>query len=190
MESSKSIAASVGLGILIFLLLLSIVGIVYLRRYLKRLNSSKPSRKLGTCITPKEPPEFVIPPYTLIAEESDGGETVSENGDVRTDENAGKFSPPAFRRAISMPPPSDQSGNSKQGTSDREKSGVSAAGISTTEYRPQYRRAVSQFAPYSAQTKREPVKKVSLAPYGKLEVSLHFLTTKNVLIVQVCLITM
>ena len=183
MKSSESIAMSIGLGILIFLLLLSIVGIIFLRRYLKTLNGSKPSRKLGTAIMPKEPPDFVIPPYTLLTEESDGAETVSENGEAKSDEDAGKLSPPAFRRAISMPMPSGLSG--KQGLS-REEGGATTS-LSTKEYRPQYRRAVSQFAPYSAQAKREPTRKASVAPYGKLEVSLQFVTTKNLLIVQVCL---
>lgn len=187
MKSSPSIAASIGLGVIIFLLLLSIVGIIFLRRYLKTLNGSKPSRKLGTAITPKEPPDFIIPPYTLITEESDGGETISENGEAKTDEDAGNLSPPAFRRAISMPPPSGHFGI-KQGLSRAEEGG-GATGIATKEYRPQYRRAVSQFAPYSAQTKREPARKTSVAPYGKLEVSLQFVTTKNLLIVQVCLHT-
>lgn len=187
MKSSPSIAASIGLGIIIFLLLLSVVGIIFLRRYLKTLNGSKPSRKLGTAITPKEPPEFIIPPYTLITEESDGGETMSENGEAKTDEDAGDLSPPAFRRALSMPSPSAAVGT-KQGLSRCEEGG-GATGISTKEYRPQYRRAVSQFAPYSAQAKREPVRKASVAPYGKLEVSLQFVTIKNLLIVQVCLHT-
>lgn len=185
MESSQFIAASVGLGVLVFILLLSIVGIVYFRKYLTQINGSKASQKLGTYISPKEPPEFVIPPYTLIADESDG-ETLSDFGDLRTDEIGGKFTPPAFRRAISMPPPSDQSGNSKQETTEgHEETGASAVGIATAEYRPQYRRAVSQYAPYSTQIKREPVKKISIAPYGKLEVSVHFLTAKKVLFVQV-----
>lgn len=184
MKSSPSIAASIGLGILIFLLTLAIVGIVFLRRYLKTLNGSKPSRKLGTCITSKYPPEFVIPPYTLITEESDGGETVSESGENITEEDTGKLSPPAFRRAISMPSPSGPLGTSKQGLSRCEE-GEGTAGISTKEFRPQYRRAVSQFVPHSAQMKREPARKASVAPYGKLEVSLQFVTTKNLLIVQV-----
>ena len=188
MVSSQSISALVGLLVLVFILLLSIVGIVYFRKYLTKINYSKASRKIGTYISPKEPPEFVIPPYTLIADESDG-ETLSDIGDSRTDEIGGKFTPPAFRRAISMPPPSDQSRNSKQEiTEGQEESGAPAVGIATTEYRPQYRRAVSQYVPYSTQTKREPVKKISVAPYGKLEVSVHFLTAKKVLFVQVCLI--
>ena len=70
MESSQFIAASVGLGVLVFILLLSIVGIVYFRKYLTQINGSKASQKLGTYISTKEPPEFVIPPYTLIDRKS------------------------------------------------------------------------------------------------------------------------
>lgn len=183
MKSPPPIAASIGLGVLIFLLTLAIVGIVYFRRYLKTLNGPKPSRKLGTCIASKEPPEFVIPPYTLIAEESDGGETMSEYGENLTEEDTTKPSPPWFRRALSMP--SSPLAN-KPGI-PRCEEGEGTAGISTKEFRPQYRRAVSQFAPQSAQMKREPTKKVSVAPYGKLEVSLQFVTAKNLLIVQVSL---
>lgn len=181
MNSSPSIAASIGIGILIFLLVVSIVGIVFLRRYLRTLNGLKPSRKLGTSITPKDPPQFIIPPYTLLTEENDGGETVSENGEhiTKADEITGKLSPPAFRRALSMPDPSGDS-RSEEGL------GGGTAGLSTKEYRPQYRRAVSQYAPYSAQVAK---KKTSAAPYGKLEVSLQFVMTKNLLIVQVCLHT-
>lgn len=182
MNSPPPIAASIGLGILIFVLTLSIVGIIFLRRYLKTLNGPKPSRTPGTCITSKEPPEFVIPPYTLIAEESDGGETMSEYGENITEEDTAKLSPPSFRRALSMP--SGPLGN-KQGVSRCEEGELETAGISTKEFRPQYRRAVSQFAPQSAQMKREPARKVSAAPYGKLEVSLQFVTAKNLLIVQV-----
>lgn len=181
MKSPPPIAASIGLGVLIFLLTLAIVGIVYFRRYLKTLNGPKPSRKLGTCIASKKPPEFVIPPYTLIAEESDGGETMSEYGENLTEEDTTKPSPPWFRRALSMP--SSPLAN-KPGI-PRCEEGEGTAGISTKEFRPQYRRAVSQFAPQSAQMKREPTKKVSVAPYGKLEVSLQFVTAKNLLIVQV-----
>ncbi|KAJ7385427.1 hypothetical protein OS493_016511 [Desmophyllum pertusum] len=86
-----------------------------------------------------------------------------------------KLSPPAFRRALSMPDPSGDS-RSEEGL------GGGTAGLSTKEYRPQYRRAVSQYAPHSAQVAK---KKTSAAPYGKLEVSLQFVTTKNLLIVQV-----
>ena len=182
--NSPPIAASIVLGILVFLLTLAIVGIVFLRRYLKTLNGPKPSRKLGTCITSKEPPEFIIPPYTLIAEESDGGETMSEYGENVTEEDTAKLSPPSFRRALSMP--STPLGN-KQEISRCEEGQSGTAGISTKEFRPQYRRAVSQFAPQSVQTKREPTRKVSTAPYGKLEVSIKFVTAKNLLIVQVSL---
>ena len=185
MNSPPPIAASIGLGILVFVLTLSIVGIVFLRRYLKTLNGPKPSRTLGTCISSKEPPEFVIPPYTLIAEESDGGETMSEYGETITEDDTAKLSPPWFRRALSMP--SGPLGN-KQGVARCEEGELlGTAGISTKEFRPQYRRAVSQFAPQSAQMKREPARKVSAAPYGKLEVSLQFVTAKNLLIVQVSL---
>lgn len=181
MNSPPFIGASIGLGILVFLLTLAIVGIVFLRRYLKRLNGPKPSRKLGTCITSKEPPGFVIPPYTLITEESDGGETMSEYGE-NIEEDTAKLSPPSFRRALSMP--SGPMGN-KQGVSRCEEGESGTAGISTKEFRPQYRRAVSQFVPQSVQMKRESARKVSAAPYGKLELSLQFVTAKNLLIVQV-----
>ena len=183
---SSSVAASVGLGILVFLLLLAIVGVVFLRRYLKKLNGEKPSCKLGTYITPKEPPEFVIPPYTLISEGSDGTATpVSENGEIHVDEDTGKFSPPQVRRSLSVPssPPGIRHGL----IMTRFDEGGVAGGLSTKQYRPQYRRAVSQFTPHSAQTKREAARKTSVAPYGKLEVSIQFVTTKNLLFVQVCL---
>jgi len=181
---SSSVAASVGLGILVFLLLLAIVGVVFLRRYLKTLNGEKPSCKLGTYITPKEPPEFVIPPYTLISEGSDGTATpVSENGEIHVDEDTGKFSPPQVRRSLSVPssPPGIRHGL----IMTRFDEGGVAGGLSTKQYRPQYRRAVSQFTPHSAQTKREAARKTSVAPYGKLEVSIQFVTTKNLLFVQV-----
>ena len=187
MNSPPPIAASVGLGILIFVLTLSVVGIVFLRRYLKTLNGPKPSRKLGTCITSKEPPEFLIPPYTLITEESDGGETMSEYGETLTEEDTAKLSPPWFRRALSMPSGPLQLGNNQR-VSRCEEGELGTAGISTKEFRPQYRRAVSQFAPQSAQMKREPARKVSAAPNGKLEVSLQFVTAKNLLIIQVSLL--
>ena len=181
MKSPPPIAASIGLGILIFLLTLAIVGIVYLRRYLKTLNGPKPFRNLGACIASKEPPEFIIPPYALIAEESDGGETMSEYGENFTEEDTAKLSPPSFRRALSMP--TGPLGNKQEIPCCEE--GEGTVGISTKAFRPQYRRAVSQFAPQSAQMKREAARKVSVAPYGKLEVSLQFVTAKNLLIVQV-----
>ena len=187
MNSPPPIAASVGLGILIFVLTLSIVGIAFLRRYLKTLNGPKPSRKLGTCITSKEPPAFLIPPYTLITEESDGGETMSEYGETLTEEDTANLSPPWFRRALSMPSGPLQLGNNQR-VARCEEGELGTAGISTKEFRPQYRRAVSQFAPQSAQMKREPARKVSAAPYGKLEVSLQFVTAKNLLIIQVSLL--
>lgn len=184
---SSSIAASVALGILICLLFLAITGIVFLRRYLKKLNGKKLSRKLGTYITPKEPPEFVIPPYTLISEGSEGTATpVSENGESQADDIAGKFSPPAVRRSISMPAPSTPPGVRQVLIMTRSDEGGVAGGIAK-EYRPQFRRAVSQFAPMSVQTKREQARKASVAPYGKLEVSIQFVTSKNLLFVQVCL---
>ena len=183
MNSPPPVGAAIGLGILVFLLTLAIVGIIFLRRYLKTLNGPKPSRKLGTCITSKEPPGFVIPPYTLIADESDGGETMSEYGE-NIEEDTANLSPPSFRRALSMP--SGPMGY-KQGVSCCEEGEAGTAGISTKEFRPQYRRAVSQFAPQSARMKREPARKVSAAPYGKLDLSLQFVTAKNLLIVQVSL---
>ena len=183
--NSTSLAASVGLGILVFLLLLAIVGVVFLRKYLKTLNGVKPSRKLGTYIRPKEPPEFIIPPYTLISEGSDGGTAtpVSENGENQADESTKRLSPPEVLRSLSMPAPLAPPGV-RHGVimahSDQE------GGVGVSQYRPQYRRAVSQFTPLSVQTKQELAKKVSVAPYGKLEVSIQFVTTKNLLFVQVC----
>ena len=182
----SSIAASVGLGILIFLLLLAIVGIVYLRRYLKTLNSAKQERKLRAYIAPKDPPEFIIPPYTLISEGSEGTATpVSENGrEIQPDDFTGKFSPPAVRRSVSMPAPSTPPGVRHGSILTHSDAGAEAGvgGLATKEYRPQYRRAVSQFSP-----KREPPRKASVAPYGKLEVSIQFVTEKHLLFVQVCL---
>ena len=182
--NSTSLAASVGLGILVFLLLLAIVGVVFLRKYLKTLNGVKPSRKLGTYIRPKEPPEFIIPPYTLISEGSDGTATpVSENGENQADESTKKLSPPEVLRSLSMPAPSAPPGVRHgliMAHIDQE------GGVGVSQYRPQYRRAVSQFTPFSVQTKQELAKKVSVAPYGKLEVSIQFVTTKNLLFVQVC----
>ena len=182
--TSTSIAASVGLGILAFFLLVAIVGVVFLRKYLKTLNGVKPSRKLGTYITPKEPPEFIIPPYTLISEGSDGTATpVSENGESQPDESTKKFSPPEVLRSLSMPAPSAPLGVTHgviMTHSDQE------GGVGVSQYRPQYRRAVSHFTPLPVQSKREMAKKVSVAPYGKLEVSIKYVTTTNLLFVQVC----
>lgn len=183
----SSIAAYVGLGILVFLLFLAIVGVVFLKKYLRTLNGDKPCRKLGTFITPKQPPEFIIPPYTLLSDGSEGTMTpVSENEEIQVDE-VGKVSPPAVRRSVSLPAPSTPPGIRHGMVMTRIDEGGVAGGVSTKEYRPQYRRAVSQFTPLSTQTMRQPQKKVSVAPYGKLEVSIQFVTTKNLLVVQVCL---
>lgn len=183
----SSIAAYVGLGILVFLLFLAIVGVVFLKKYLRTLNGDKPCRKLGTFITPKQPPEFIIPPYTLLSDGSEGTMTpVSENEEIQVDEG-GKVSPPAVRRSVSLPAPSTPPGIRLGMVMTRIDEGGVAGGVSTKEYRPQYRRAVSQFTPLSTLTMRQPQKKVSVAPYGKLEVSIQFVTTKNLLVVQVCL---
>lgn len=186
---SLSIAASVGLGTLTFLLLLAIMGIVILRRYLKTLNGPKIERQFGAYITTKEPPEFTIPPYTLISEGtgSEGTATpCSEVGEIENDEPTAKFSPLAVRRSLSMPIPSTPLGQRHGFVIARNKesaeSGTVEEGIATKEYRPQFRRAVSQ---YVMLPKREPLKKASVAPYGKLEVSIQFMTEKNLLFVQV-----
>lgn len=187
---SLSIAASAGLGTLTFLLLLAIMGIVILRRYLKTLNGPKIERQFGAYITTKEPPEFTIPPYTLISEGtgSEGTATpCSEVGEIENDEPTAKFSPLAVRRSLSMPIPSTPPGQRHGFVIARNKEsaecGTVEEGIATKEYRPQFRRAVSQ---YVMLPKREPLKKVSVAPYGKLEVSIQFMTEKNLLFVQVC----
>ena len=173
------IAASVGVGILVILLLLAVAGALYLRRNLKALNRSTPSRKFGTFIRPKLPPEFQIPPYMLITDESDDTETTSEIGDKQAEEMTATLSTAPVGRSLSFP--SDTRGTKRTRAESDESE---ATGISTKEYRPQYRRAISQFAS-SAQTTKATPRKVSVAPYGKLEVSVQFVLVKNLLFVQV-----
>lgn len=183
---SESIGASVGLGILVFLLVLAIIGVILVKKYLKTLKGHRNDGKLGPCISSRHPPEFVIPPYTLLSNGSDGTATpVSENEEMQPDVVVGKTPPLAVRRSLSMPAPSALSRARQAMILTPSDEGEMAASWSTKEVRPQYRRTVSHFTPLSPPTMREPKKKVSIAPYGKLEVSLQYVSTKKLLFVQV-----
>lgn len=180
---NTSIGAFVGLGILVFLLVLAIIGVIFARKYLKTSKRQTINSTFGPCITPRQPKEFVIPPYTLLSDGSDGTTTpVSENEDVQTDETVKKISPLVVRRSLSMPAPLPQT-RARQAmfSATPGDEGESSSGLSTKAYRPQYRRVVSHYPALSA-----PTKKVSVAPYGKLEVSIQYVADKKLLFVQVC----
>ena len=164
------IVASSGVALLLVLIILALVGSCYYRRY-KKSSTTESQQSPVQFIAPRQAPPFVIPPY-LIKEEPEE-EVCKENALEENPANQAAITPPV--RSFSVP---SRAYNvvSYEATNVDERSAKEP-----TLYRPQYRRSVSSFVGHSAGR----VKKISIAPSGKLQVTLSFVTTTNLLVIQV-----
>ncbi|XP_048583415.1 synaptotagmin-7 [Nematostella vectensis] len=164
---------AVSVAALLFFILLAILCLLYIRKHYQERKRPKLLKRPSQYryISPNEPPEFIIPPYS-------GGLLDEEAFEEKEDDNASHTSE---RDKLSV------TGTTQvQPQLGRSMSAEAASGERTPPgSRPQYRRALSSQGGSLAPRKNSASRRNSIAPYGKMQVSLHFVSNKSLLVIQI-----
>ncbi|KAK3717897.1 hypothetical protein QZH41_014892, partial [Actinostola sp. cb2023] len=176
----RYIAFGVGItAALVIIAVLTVLLVTYFARRRRAQHNCKGARRLHSqysYISPLDPPLFVIPPYAVdedAFEESGSGSSMSnipaEDAAERKDECESPVSQSPMGTPTISHPQFQRSLSEIESKYNRERA------------RPKYRRAASTLTPAHRAIKR----KSSVTPYGKIQASIHYVTTKSLLVVQV-----
>ena len=186
MERKWYILASVGLVSLSVIIILALAVVWYFRKHGSEERRKRQMRRGShhyKHITPAEPPKFVIPPYaTLLADEDDASTADSEerasHGKASSAQNSPKLSP-VLLRSVSSPNMTENVHSSGKflfvGSGEKTRDTLSVENGHFSK-----RVHSLNLSPGVKRAKR----KTSVAPYGKLQTTVKFASSK--LIIQVC----
>ena len=163
------IAAFCSAALVLVLVILAAIAVYVRRKHPNWLSSSSASSTTSspTILTPEITPKFIIPAYYAAAQEEHDEGKSGGGSSVEAGSFDGELRGPPIERSYSMPAKRTR-GDSSQTTDD-------LTAMAARLYRPQYRRAMSSYVGASPGRRR----KISVAPSGKLLVTLSFDAAKT-----------
>jgi hypothetical protein len=176
------VALSVGITALVVLVFLAVLALLYFRKHVKRFQHPRETFKRlpsqYSYISPKDTPIFTIPPYVTLEENVFEEGDNSSQGSFKEEFDENKHSPNGSPKATTTALGTTRISRPQLLRSKSE----APPGYTQDRNSYNYRRALSSTL---AGTHKKVNKKTSLSPFGKMQVSIHFVTNKNLLVVQV-----
>lgn len=182
------VALTVGIIVLVILVFLAVFASIYFKKQIKKIRQSKERYKRlpsqYSFISPTETPVFTIPPYVTLEEnvfeEGDESSVGSFKEELDENKNSPNASPQGTRTALgALGTPRISRPQLKRYISEVP------IGYAKDRNSYNYRQALPSNRTGTMPSHKKAYKKISLSPFGKMQVSIHFETNKNLLVVQV-----